>query len=174
MKILLTSTGFTNTNIKNKFLNLLNKDIKNTKILFIITAAQNPDAIRILPACLDDLTGCGITDENIRIYDMYEALSEDEIKKYDAIYVCGGDTRYLENRMNKINFKTAIQKYSGIYIGVSAGSIAAQETLKLIENKIDVHCEYGSENKPITTNAPVNLTDNQAIYISKTERYIFE
>ena len=34
-KILLTSTGFDNENIKNKFLELLDKDIKNVKIFQI-------------------------------------------------------------------------------------------------------------------------------------------
>ena len=174
MKILLTSTGFTNPNIKNKFLQLLTKSPLESKVLFIITAAQDPDSIRILPACLDDLTECGIKDENIRIYDMHESLNKDEINEYDAIYVCGGDTEYLENRMNEINLQNLIKEYKGIYIGVSAGSIAAQKALKLIENEIDVHCKYGSENKIITPNKPINLTDNQAIYISETEKYIFE
>ena len=69
-KILLTSTGFDNENIKNKFMELLNTDIKNVKVLFIITAANDPDAVRILSGCLDDLTKCGITDENIKVYDI--------------------------------------------------------------------------------------------------------
>ncbi len=43
-KILLTSTGFDNDNIKNKFLSLLNKNISEVKVLFVITAAQDPGA----------------------------------------------------------------------------------------------------------------------------------
>lgn len=41
-KIILTSTGFDNENIMNKFIELLNVDVKNAKILFIITAANDP------------------------------------------------------------------------------------------------------------------------------------
>lgn len=175
MKILLTSTGFTNPNIKNKFINLLNKDVKEAKVLFIITAAQDPDAVRILPACLDDLTECGIIDENIKIYDMHKLLTQEEMNKYDAIYVCGGNTEYLVDRMNEINIKQQIQEYlkkGGIYVGVSAGTIAAQ-ALNLIKNEIDVHCENESENKEVTTE-PIYLTDDQALLIKDNEKYIFE
>ena len=64
-KILLTSTGFDNKNIEKKFLELLDKNVEEAKVLFIITAAIDPDAVRILSGCLDDLTNCGIKDENI-------------------------------------------------------------------------------------------------------------
>ena len=69
-KIILTSTGFDNINIMNKFIELINVDVKDAKILFIITAANDPGAVRILSGCLDDLTKCGITDNNITVYDM--------------------------------------------------------------------------------------------------------
>ena len=64
-KILLTSTGLENENIKNKFLELLNCDAKKSKVLFIITAANDPNSVRVLSYCLDDLTNCGILDKNI-------------------------------------------------------------------------------------------------------------
>lgn len=180
-KILLTSTGFENDNIKNKFLELLNCDVTKAKVLFIITAANNPDAVRILPKCLDDLTNCDIPDENITIYDMHKLLTQDEIKKYDAIYVCGGSTKYLVDRISELNFKSIIDNYienGGIYIGVSAGSVAAsgnyQNGLCLIKNNLDVHCESGTENGIITTDNDIFLTDNQAIFIDGNENIIFE
>ena len=52
--------------ISNKFIDLLNVDTKDAKVLFIITAANDPDAVRILSGCLDDLTKCGITDNKIK------------------------------------------------------------------------------------------------------------
>lgn len=180
-KILLTSTGFENDNIKNKFLELLNCDVTKAKVLFIITAANDPDAVRILSKCLDDLTNCDIPDENITIYDMHKLLTQDEINKYDAIYVCGGSTKYLVDRIYEINFKSIIDKYienGGIYIGVSAGSVAAsgkyQNGLCFIENNLDVHCETGTENGIITTNNAILLTDNQAIFIDGNKSIIFE
>ena len=180
-KILLTSTGFDNENIKNKFLALLDRDIKNVKVLFIITAAIDPEAIRVLPYCLDDLSKCGILDENIRIYDMHKSLSVKEISEYDAIYVCGGDTEHLVERINEINFKETVNEYikqGGIYIGVSAGSVCAsgeyQNGLDFIINKLDVHCEKGTANGLVTSSDNLYLTDNQAIYISDDKKMIFE
>lgn len=180
-KILLTSTGFENDNIKNKFLELLNCDVTKAKVLFIITAANDPDAVRILSKCLDDLTNCDILDENITIYDMHRLLTQDEINQYDAIYVCGGSTKYLVDRISELNFKSVVNKYienGGIYIGVSAGSVVAsgnyQNGLCLIKNNLDVHCESGTKNGIITTDNDILLTDNQAIFIDGNENIIFE
>ncbi len=180
-KIILTSTGFDNINIKNKFISLLKKEPKDVKVLFIITAANDPDAVRILSGCLDDLTSCGIEDSNIKVYDMHKIISFEEIQHYDAIYVCGGSTRYLVDRINEIGFKAIIDQYidnGGIYIGVSAGSVAASGSfecgLKLIENKLDVHCKTGSNNGIVDYNSEIKLTDNQAIFINDDNIIIFE
>ena len=178
-KILLTSTGFENVNIKNKFLELLNCDTANAKILFIITAANNPDAVRILSKCLNDLTNCDIPDENITIYDMHKLVTQEEINKYNAIYVCGGSTKYLVDRIDELNIKPIIDKYienGGIYIGVSAGTVAAsgkyEKGLGLIENIVAVHCDNGDDNGIIKNKDNVCLTNNQAIYINDDDKFV--
>lgn len=180
-KILLTSTGFDNENIMNKFIDLLNVDVKDAKVLFIITAANDPDAVRILSGCLDDLTKCGITDNNITVYDMHKLISQEEINKYDAIYVCGGSTKYLVERINELNIKPVIDKYianGGIYIGVSAGSVCAsgkyKDGLGFIENVLDVHSDKGTPNGVINSTDNIYLTNNQAILIDENEKIIFE
>jgi peptidase E len=180
-KIILTSTGFDNENIMNKFIELLNVDVKDAKVLFIITAANNPDAVRILSGCLDDLTKCGITDDNITVYDMHKLLSQEEINKYNAIYVCGGSTKYLVERIKELNIKPVIDKYienGGIYIGVSAGSVCTsgkyKDGLRIIENILDVHCDKGTPNGIINSDENIYLTNNQAIYINDKESIIFE
>lgn len=179
--ILLTSTGFENKNIENKFLELLNKDVETAKVLFIITAAIDIDSVKILSKCADDLLNCGIKNDNITVYNMHKPIEKEEIKKFDAIYVCGGSTKYLIERMNEVNLKTSLDKFienGGIYIGVSAGSVAAsgkyENNLEFIKNEIDVHCENGSYNGKIIDNNKISLTDNQAIYISDNEMIIFE
>lgn len=178
--VLLTSTGFENENIKNKFLSLLKRNVEDVKVLFVIAAANDPDAVRILSKCLDDLTICNIKDENITIYDMHKAIIDEDLKKYDAIYVCGGSTRRLLNKMNEINFKDSLIKYlenGGIYVGVSAGTVAFgtkyESGLTLIDNVIDVHCDEGSSNGEINE-YQINLTNNQAIYLDEDEKIIFE
>lgn len=179
--VLLTSTGFDNDNIKNKFLSLLNKNISEVKVLFVITAAQDPGAVRILSGCLDDLTKCNISDDNITIYDMHKKLDINEINIYDAIYVCGGCTKYLVQRMDEINFKEQVNEYlnnGGIYIGVSAGTIAFSNKypneFNLINNIVDVHCNNGNKNGIIDYTNDINLTDNQAIFIDDDKSIIFE
>ena len=83
--------------------------------------------------------------------------------------------------MNEINFKEVVNKFinnGGIYIGVSAGSIATsgnyEDNLEFIKNKLDVHCEKGSKNGVIVNDDAINLTDNQAIYINDEKMVIFE
>lgn len=180
-KILLTSTGFENKNIENKFLELLNKEVQEAKVLFIITAAIDIGSVKILSKCADDLLNCGIKEENITVYNMHKAINEEELQKFDAIYVCGGTTKYLVERMNEVNFKEVVNKFinnGGIYIGVSAGSVATsgkyENNLEFIKNKVDVHCEKGSENGVIVSEDAIYLTDNQAIYINDEEMVIFE
>lgn len=172
-KILLTSAGFENKVIENKFIELVNKRPCDIKALFVTTAAIEPDAIMVLPKCLEDLLNCGIPIKNITVYDMHKLLSISELKKYDVIYMCGGKTSYLVDRINEIGFKKVVDEYianGGIYIGVSAGSIAAcgkyKNGLNFIENIIDVHCDVGSKNGKITTSDNIYLTNNQAILIT--------
>lgn len=180
-KILLTSTGLENINIQNKFLSLMTKDPKDIKALFITTAAVEPDAIMVLPKCLNDLLRCGIQNDNITIYDMHKPISLDEINKFDVVYVCGGSTRYLLSRMNEAGFNKVINNYvnnGGIYIGVSAGSVATsgkyEQNIGFINNVLDVHCEEGTLNGKVTNNDKINLTNNQAIIINDDEIRIFE
>ena len=180
-KIILTSAGFDNINIMNKFIDLLNVPKEEAKVLFIITAAIDPEAVRILSWCLDDLSKCNIKDENITVYDMHKLISKEEINKYDAIYVCGGYTDYLVERMNELNIKPVINNYinnGGIYIGVSAGSVCASGNydngLDFIKNKLYVHCEKGTANGIINYNDDIYLTNNQGIFINDNESIIFE
>jgi len=180
-KIILTSAGFENNKIANQFIEFVGKEPEKIKALFITTAAIEPDAIMVLPKCLDDLLNCGILKENITIYDMHKKMETNELQKYDAIYVCGGKTSYLVERMNEIDFKQTLEEYlesGGIYIGVSAGSVAASGTypdgLNFVSNKLEVHCEKGSSIGKITNNETIYLTNNQAIVIINEEKNIIE
>lgn len=180
-KILLTSTGLENKVIKKKFLELVNKNPDDIHALFITTAAIEPDAIMVLPKCLEDLTDCGIPMNNITVYDMHKLISYDNIRKYDVVYVCGGETSYLVDRINEIGFKDLIDQYianDGIYIGVSAGSVAASgkysNGLDFLKNKVNVHCDKGSSNGNVMDNSDIYLTDNQAILITDNQTIIFE
>lgn len=180
-KILLTSTGFDNKNIERKFLELLDKNPKVAKVLFIITAAIEPDAVRILSGCLDDLTNCGIKDENIKVYDLHKPISIQELNEFDAIYVCGGTTKYLVSRIEEIGFRDIVNEFienGGIYVGVSAGSVCASgkylNGLDFIKNVVDVHCDKGTEVGKIENDDKIYLTNEQAIYINDDGAFIIE
>lgn len=180
-KILLTSVGFENKVIKDIFMELVAKEAKDIRALFITTATVEPDAILVLPKCLEDLLNSGILKENITVYDMHKIITFEEIKRFDVVYVCGGNTSYLVNRMNEVEFKSLIDDFiqnGGIYIGVSAGSIVASgeypNGLDFIKNKLDVHCEKGTANGIVETEEPIYLTDRQAILITDEIMEIIE
>lgn len=108
-------------------------------------------------------------------------MSEEELNKFDAIYVCGGSTKHLVSRMQEIDFKGSVEKYlsnGGIYIGVSAGSVCAsgkyENGLDFIENVLDVHCDIGTNNGRIENDEKICLTNNQAIFIDDNGMEIFE
>ena len=175
MKVLLTSAGLETDTIKDFFLELLSKKPQDTKALFIPTAAINADAIKVLPKCLNDLLKCGIKDVNISVYDLHKMISFEDIKQYDVIYICGGNTEYLLERINEQGFNRILKEYIssyGIVIGVSAGSIIAAQNLEnnlgLINCRLNVHCLNGTQASPLDLSCceEISLTDKQAIFLS--------
>jgi peptidase E len=75
----------------------------------------------------------------------------DELKTYDVVYLTGGRTSYLLERINDTGFRETLLTYirdDGFVIGVSAGSIIFANNLpgnlELLDTKLDVHCEESS------------------------------
>lgn len=177
-KIVLTSTGFTNKNIEKKFLELVKLPSDKIKAMFIPTAAITEDAKEVVPLCKEDLLIAGILESNIVAYDLDRIISCDEICNFNIIYVCGGTTEYLLDRMNYVKFNIPLKKFldnGGVYIGVSAGSVAlAQnlpENLGYINCILNVHQEEGIDTRHCPT---IKLTDNQAIIIEDSSMIIME
>ncbi len=131
-KIVLTSCGIIDNELKSKFYNLLNKDISEIKLLYITIAVdgeKNTDRTWLEEeyATILDL---GIKEENIKEY-KYEENTDFE--GYDAIYMIGGNTFYLlkELREKKLDEKIIHAINNGvIYIGSSAGSIILGKTIE--------------------------------------------
>ena len=151
MRIMLTSCGLETEQIKEQFLKLLEKEPADTKALFIPTAAIDADAIEVLPKCMNDLLKCGIPKENIRVFDLHQNMPVDELKTYDVVYLTGGRTSYLLERINDTGFRNTLLDYirdGGFVIGVSAGSIIFAGNLPgnlgLLDTKLDVHCAESS------------------------------
>ena len=151
MRVMLTSCGLETEQIKEHFLRMLGKESAETKALFIPTAAIDADAIEVLPKCMNDLLKCGIQKENIRVFDLHQNIPVDELETYDVVYLTGGRTSYLLERINDTGFRDSLLTYirdNGFVIGVSAGSIIFANNLLgnlgLLDTKLDVHCEVSS------------------------------
>lgn len=184
MKALLTSCGLETETIKNKFIGFLDKDVSEIKAIFIPTAAIKVDAINVLPKCMNDLIKCGITKQNILIYDLHRPMLLDELLNYDVVYICGGDTKYLLDRMNENEFGRNLQhfiKENKIVVGVSAGSVIfagnLQNNLGLLHQNLNVHCSDKQCNAPgyidMASTNPIKLGNQQGIvFESENVAYI--
>ena len=136
---------------------MLGKEPLRIKALFIPTAAINAGAIGVLPKCMNDLLKCGVFDENIRVYDLHAGMEIEELRNYDVVYLCGGDTQYLLDRI--------------FVMGVSAGSLIFANNLRgnlgLIDTRLEVHCAEGEKRGKLCTplKKQVRLTNTSALAV---------
>ena len=100
MRVMLTSCGLETKQIEEAFLEFLGKAPEEVHALFIPTAAIDADAIEVLPKCMNDLLKVGIPKQNIRVFDLHQNMPIDELKTYDVVYLTGGRTSYLLERIN--------------------------------------------------------------------------
>jgi dipeptidase E len=179
-KILLTSSGFDNIKIGKKALELIGKKSNLIKVLFIPTAAITESQKKIIPLCIDEIKNLGICSTNIELYNFEMPLDSKMVIDYDVIYVAGGNTRFLLEKMRSgylpINL---FLDNGGLYIGVSAGSIVMTtlngDGLGFLDCNLEVHQEIGTDNGPLQSDdrKTIKLTDNQAVLINDNEVNIF-
>lgn len=167
MKLMLSSAGLENEVIQACFLKLLEKDVAQARPLFIPTAAIDPGAIAVLPKCMNDLLKCGIPEENITVFDLHRGMTPEELGQYDLVYLCGGRTSYLLERINDTGFRESLLDYiqkDGLVLGVSAGSIIfannLENNLGLLDAKLDVHCGSGEKPGPLEMKEHIQLTND--------------
>ena len=172
MKLILSSAGLENEVLKSQFLKLLDKDVKDVHPLFIPTAAIDPGAIAVLPKCMNDLLKCGIPEENITVFDLHKGMCLPELEQFDLVYLCGGRTSYLLQRINDTGFRDSLLEYiqlDGLVLGVSAGSIIfannLENNLGLLDAKLDVHCQSGEKPGKLEQKAHVQLTNDCALLL---------
>ena len=175
MRVMLTSAGLETEEIQNCFVKMMNKEMSQVKALFIPTAAINVGAIEVLPKCMNDLLKCGINDENIKVWDLHKEMSIEVIREYDVVYLCGGVTSYLLERINETQFDKILMAYieaEGFVIGVSAGSLIftnnLPDNLGLLNTKLLVHCEKGDPAGKLSypLKEEIKLTNTSAIVIT--------
>ena len=176
MKVLLTSAGLETEELQDYFVKMLDREMNSVRALFIPTAAVDAGAIAVLPKCMNDLLKCGISESNIKVYDMHKGMELKELSQYDAVYICGGDTRYLLQRMNETGFAGSLKEYilaGGAVLGVSAGSLIFADNIPdnfgLIPVKLEVRCAEGEQpcKKAYPLKDPLRLTNTCALAIRK-------
>ncbi|MFA5010301.1 MAG: Type 1 glutamine amidotransferase-like domain-containing protein [Patescibacteria group bacterium] len=129
MRILLTSNGFPEgaTTITNKFFELVGKQPSDTKVAFIPTASVVEEDRSFMVNDRARLEAIGIPVENIINLELDHPITLDELKKFDVIFLDGGNTFYLLEKMRESGFDKTIAEYIsqdlGVFVGVSAGSI---------------------------------------------------
>jgi dipeptidase E len=182
-RIILTSAGFENKSNEQKFLAMVRKPPEEIKALWIPTAAIDDEAKAVLPKCMNDLLNAGVLSGNIKTYNLDYIMGYAELAAFDAVYVCGGDCRYLLDKMHEANFVSLVKEFinhGGVYIGVSAGSCICADgfegSLGFLSCTLDVHCMEGSAPGAIDVDhcSHINLTNNQAIVIEDEKCYILE
>ena len=128
----------------------------------------------MLPKCMHDLLKCGIQNENIRVFDLHTGMELIELQKYDVVYLCGGNTAYLLERINATGFHETLTEYikdNGMVTGVSAGSLIFANNLEgnlgLINTKLNVHCPDGEKRGKVTypLKGNMRLTNTSALVI---------
>ena len=155
--IILTSCGFRDDNLKNKFYNIISKDDLNSKKLLYITTAVDGEKDNNKSWVIDEyktILNLGIDDKNIT---EYKIGNEINIDNFDIIYMMGGNTIYLLDMVKKNNFGEVIKDFINkgkIYIGSSAGS-------QILGTTISLNAQY-EENS-------VNMTDFTALGIVNGE-----
>ena len=155
--IVLTSCGIINDDFKNKFYEIISKEeLKNKKMLYITTAIDGEfdDDKEWVNEEYQTLLDLGIDENKIVEYKIGNDIN---INNFDIIYMMGGNTIYLLDRVRKYNFDKVIKEFINkgkIYIGSSAGSQIIGSTIKLCS---------------IYENNFVNMTDFTALGIVDCE-----
>ncbi len=136
MKLLLTSTGLSNKNIKDKFLFLFFGNLSGAKVLFVVSAAEEPREKWYVNKSREELLALGINERNLVTYHQGEKPSKEILDSISLIYVCGGNTFRLLNKIKESGLDKDIVemiKKGVFYIGASAGSIIVTPNIEIAE-----------------------------------------
>lgn len=154
-KLLLTSTGLANQNITNQFLQIIDKQVSQIKIIFVPSALRSEEELKYVQESRNELLDLGILENNIKTLNLEKPVSFKEVENFDAIYVCGGNTFYLLKKVRETGFDKVIIEFAKtdkLYFGVSAGSI-------LVCPNIAIASPFDENDVNLTDLTGLNLTD---------------
>ena len=131
MRLLLTSIGLSGRfpRVREVFLELVKKSVGDVRVAFIPTASEVEDDRTFSQIDRKELEEVGVRAEHIQDVLLDHPITLDELRRYDVIYVDGGNTFYLLQRVRESGFDAAIAAYlredAGVYVGTSAGTCLA-------------------------------------------------
>jgi dipeptidase E len=140
MKALLTSAGITNGSIRDALVDLLGKPIAESSALFVPTAVHPfpGGAGMAWEAICGEASSllCGLGWKSMGILELTALPSIEEaawvpaVRDADALLVWGGDPLFLAHWMRRSGLTALLPalRPEAVYVGVSAGSIAAAAT----------------------------------------------
>ncbi|TAK57647.1 hypothetical protein EPO17_01390 [Patescibacteria group bacterium] len=131
MKLLLTSAGLATKQISDFFISILPKKASDCSVL-MIAYTQNENEQYYVDESKKELFDLGI--KKVSSFNLKENEFKDQ-SQYDVIYVCGGNTFSILERMRSSKIDTfildSVKNKNTIYIGVSAGSIMAGPSIEI-------------------------------------------
>ena len=140
MKLLLTSAGIKNTSIRDALVELLGKPIAESNALIIPTAIYPfPGGAgmawrAISGAAASPLAGLGWKSLGVLELTALPSIADEAwiptVQEADALLVYGGDPLYLSHWMRQSGLAALLPslRREAVYVGVSAGSMAASAT----------------------------------------------
>lgn len=168
--LILTSCGIRNEDFKKRFYEIIPKsEIGSKKVLYITTAidGEEDDDFSWVDEEYQTILDLGFAEENITEYKICE--TSPDIDAYDVIYMMGGNTIYLLDRVRKFNFGQFIRDFidkGKVYIGSSAGS-------QIIGSTIELCSVYEDNNVGMTDFAALGLVDNEVVpHANKKEQLL--
>lgn len=194
MKLLLTSAGFLNREVRDIFLKLIDKPVEQVHLIFIPTASRTEEELKYVVKSRQELADLGIN--KITTFNLDRQVTINEINNVDIIYVCGGNTFYLLQKIRESGLDQCLPHFKGLYVGVSAGSIVVGPNAEVSgpwdKNDVNLSDTVGmnivnfavvphfqrkdriivQELKDRVGYEILPLTDNQAVLVENNERKI--
>lgn len=132
MQLLLTSNGLTNESLRKIFLDLL-PDPQESTVAFITTASNGEKDRSHLDDSIEILKSMEINHVNPIDIGKEKETWEETLKEADIVYVEGGNTFYLMDKLRKSGLDTTLKDIleDKLYVGVSAGSIVVTPDISI-------------------------------------------
>ena len=126
MRLLLTSSGITNSSLNEAFVQLLGKDVSKTNVAFIPTGANVYTDTSWLKVDIFNLKRTGVSAiELVDISKLDRSQSLQKLIAADVIWLNGGNTYYLLEWLRRTELAKELTNLlrDRLYVGVSAGSM---------------------------------------------------